>query len=123
MTDERPSGWTVTVEGLPGLPLSAEILEIFAAALDGQPEGHGASGSANTQIGILSATMTFDAASVEAAAAAAFTTYLTARLACRLPPGIDERFDIAIVAADAAQAGETKRYVARVDLAAEPAAA
>lgn len=124
MTDERPYGWTVTVEGLPGLPLSSEILEIFAAALDGQPEGYGASASANTETGVLSATMTFDAASEQAAARAAFNAYLTARLACRLPPAIDERFDIAIAAADAEQADETtRRYVARVDLAPEPAVA
>ncbi len=51
--------------------LSTDVLEVFADALDGEPEGHGASASANTGIGRLSATMTPDAASEQAAARSA----------------------------------------------------
>ncbi len=124
MSDERLTGWIVTVEGTPGAPLSADLLELFAEALDRQPEAHGAAASGNTETGGLSATMTFDAASEQAAARSAFNAYLTARLASRLPPATDERFHIDVASAERDAIDETpKRYVARVDVAPEPAAA
>src|SRR5215211_6044595 len=121
MTEERLTAWLVTVEGTPGPPLSSDVLELFARSLDAQPESHGASAGASLESRRLSATMTFDATSEQAAVRSAFNAYLSARLASRLPPAIDERFEIEVASAEADEVdGTAKRYVARVDLEPEP---